>query len=79
MTAVWDKGRMCFCTRADGDCSKCLSPDLPVLKGPLPTGTTVWSCETPSGWVCPKCGRVWSPGFPYCHNCNRKVSEEQQS
>lgn len=22
------------------------------------------------GWICPKCGRVWSPVWPSCSECN---------
>lgn len=25
------------------------------------------------GWVCPKCGRVWAPGWLACGPCNAEV------
>lgn len=24
------------------------------------------------GWICPKCGRVWSPMWPSCSDCNQQ-------
>ena len=24
------------------------------------------------GWICPICGRVYSPNQPECYNCNKK-------
>ena len=26
--------------------------------------------KLPVGWVCPKCGSVWSPNVKECENCN---------
>lgn len=28
---------------------------------------------TPQGWVCPKCGAVYSPSTPSCWNCKGNV------
>lgn len=28
------------------------------------------------GWVCPKCGYVYSPNTPVCYNCNRPEHEK---
>lgn len=27
------------------------------------------------GWVCPKCGRVYSPSNPSCASCNSHISD----
>jgi uncharacterized OB-fold protein len=27
------------------------------------------------GWICPKCGHVWSPRTPECFDCNRPTME----
>ena len=24
------------------------------------------------GWICPKCGKVYSPTYPECYSCNEK-------
>lgn len=29
---------------------------------------------TTSGWLCPKCGRVWAPTTVGCQDCNNKAS-----
>jgi uncharacterized OB-fold protein len=29
----------------------------------------------PVGWVCPKCGHVWSPRTASCLDCNRSPFE----
>lgn len=29
----------------------------------------------PTGWVCPKCGRVWSPDTNQCMPCNSKLAD----
>lgn len=29
-----------------------------------------WNTE-PTGWVCPKCGKVYAPSVVECYNCNR--------
>lgn len=29
--------------------------------------------ENLSGWVCPKCGNVYSPFIPECANCNKNI------
>lgn len=34
------------------------------MRTPIPT-------PTPQGWICPKCGRVYSPRIPECTHCNR--------
>lgn len=26
-----------------------------------------------TGWICPKCKRVWAPGMPSCQPCNHSV------
>ena len=26
-----------------------------------------------SGWICPKCGRVYAPFIPECQHCNKEV------
>ena len=28
---------------------------------------------TQSGWVCPKCGRVYSPSIPFCFYCRNET------
>ena len=30
------------------------------------------------GWVCPKCGRVYSPIMPECHQCNTAIRTSLQ-
>lgn len=27
------------------------------------------------GWICPKCGRVYGPGFFECTHCNNQITE----
>ena len=29
-------------------------------------------CNTPKGWECPKCGRVYSPTTSMCQYCGRQ-------
>ena len=28
------------------------------------------------GWICPKCGKVYSPLTPVCYNCNSSFKPE---
>lgn len=27
------------------------------------------------GWICPRCGRVYGPGFFECTHCNNQITE----
>jgi hypothetical protein len=33
----------------------------------------------PSGWICPKCGRVLAPNQPFCLWCNQEHKEDTKS
>jgi hypothetical protein len=35
----------------------------------------IWS-GIPTGWICPKCKRVYSPASPECWICNDQISLE---
>ena len=31
-----------------------------------------------SGWICPKCGRVYAPFITACNECNEKAMKAEQ-
>lgn len=33
--------------------------------------------DAPQGWVCPKCGRVYSPLTPMCLYCGDEVEDDR--
>ena len=51
-----------------------------------PMDNTVWQpCPVEYGWICPECGRIYSPRKDECYMCNmfdgpqgRRVLEEDE-
>jgi hypothetical protein len=35
--------------------------------------------DTPKGWICPKCERVYAPFVSECLKCNQEVQSESKS
>lgn len=38
---------------------------------------SILESNTPIGWICPKCGRVYAPFVLYCDHCNNIAIIEQ--
>lgn len=34
--------------------------------------------SAPSGWTCPKCGRVWAPSVIECGACNKGLAQSRE-
>lgn len=51
-----------------------LIPDIPDTTR-IPDRARQVTMTKREGWVCPKCGRVWSPTWFECQPCNKKISD----
>lgn len=62
------------------NCVKCNNPmSWHGLNGECPVaqmfeiGDSTISWDRNNGWICPRCGRVYSPSMVECLNCNKIV------
>lgn len=44
-----------------------------MIQLPLKELAKLFGQQTPTGWICPKCGRVYSPTTPMCLYCKNEI------
>lgn len=63
--------------QTDNICSQCFDIYNQRREGNLNPFTIPITQSTPRGWECPKCGRVYAPGYPSCDKCGKEAPNAQ--